>query len=292
MSKKIMFLTLVVSVAFLAGTAFAKISTTYPMGRTFESTSLIGHRVIGSAGNYIGQISDLVIDQANDRIALVVLSDVPGLGGDQVAIPYGCLERGGINTFKAHFSGATESVSNREDPELSFLAQYPADSPLYRISQPIDPNWVAEVYRTYEGLPYWTQKAERTPLDFDFYQISKLMGTSVRSTEGDVYATVKDLVVDPTGHINLVILSDVKGRDHHEMAIPFDKLYRTSEGAFALDIMGDQLASAPIFHKRDMYRYGYADRVDRFFSLQPRWSDRGQAKNLNPYRWGGEAQDF
>ncbi len=281
-----------VSFVFLGGTAFAKISVTYPMGRTFESTSLIDHRVMSSSGNYVGQISDLVIDQANDRIALVVLSDVPGFGTDQVAIPYGCLERGAYGTFGVHFNVTEGSVSNRKDPELSFVAQYPADSPLFRIPQPIDPNWVAEVYRTYEGLPYWTQKAEKAPLDTDFYQNSKLMGTSVRSTEGDVYATVKDLVVDPSGHINLLILSDVKGREDHQVAVPFDRLQGTSEGTFALNITGDQLASAPTFHRRDMYRYGYAERVDRFFGLQPHWTDRGQAKNLNPYRWGGEAQDF
>jgi hypothetical protein len=160
----------------------------HPMSwNSYESDWLIGQRVNGLSGDTLGRISNLVIDRANDRVALAVLSDVPGFGADRVAIPYGCLDRSDTHGFTVRFPiMATASVNNREDPDLYLLRQYPTDSPLYGIPQPIDPNWVAEVYRTY-GLvsPYWTQKGNRAPTAADFTLSTKLMVTRVRPTGGE-----------------------------------------------------------------------------------------------------------
>ncbi len=262
--------------------------------RTYEASWLIGQRVNGRAGNYIGQISNLVIDQANDRVALVVLSDVPGFGTDQVAIPYGCLERSDHHTFTVRFPiMETAYVNNREDPDLYFLRQYPTDSPLYSIPQPIDPNWVAEVYRTYGLAPYWTQKGGWAPSAKDFYQSTKLIGTQVHSPQGRVEARVTDVIIDSSsGHIALLVLSDVKGMGDNRVAVPFGLVNRTSNGIFALNGTEDELASAPSFHEWDMNRRGYVAHVYRSFGVQPSWTGGGKAKAMDPYRWGGEDQDF
>lgn len=268
----------------------------HPMGRDrYEASWLIGQRVDGRAGNYLGQISNLVIDQANDRVALIVLSDVPGFGADQVAIPYECLERSDTHTFTVRFPiMATADVNNREDPDLYLLRQYPTDSPLYSIPQPINPNWVAEVYRTY-GLvpPYWTEKGERVPSATDFYQTTHLTGSRVQSPQGEVDARVSDLVINSSnGHIPLLILSDVKGRNDNLVAVPFDALNRTGKQTYVLNIMGDKLASAPAFRSSYLHKQGYTQQVDRFFALRPSWREKGRMRNMDPYRWGGEAQDF
>ncbi len=161
MKKLMTFISLMlgISLIVLVGSAFASgygehhaSWFSYPGGdrATYEASWLIGQRVTGLAGDYLGQISNLIIDRDNHRVALVVLSDVPSFGANQVAIPYGCLERSDNHTFTARFPiMETASVNTREDPDLYLLRQYPADSPLYNIPQPINPNWVAEVYRTY-----------------------------------------------------------------------------------------------------------------------------------------------
>jgi sporulation protein YlmC with PRC-barrel domain len=305
MNKTVKILTVVsiFSLFLFGSSAFAGVqhnaqvgATYHPMDRNrFEAGWLIGQRVNGRASDYIGQISNLVIDQANDRVALVILSHVPGFGADQVAIPYGCLERNDTHTFTLRFPlMETAYVNNREDPDLYLLRQYPSDSPLYRIPQPINPNWVAEVYRTYGlGEPYWTEKGERAPSATDFYRSTQLMGTRVQATEGKVKARISDLMIDSfSGHVTLLALSDVKGGGDNLVAVPFDVLNRTGRGTFTLNITGNQLASAPSFHKSDMNKRGYAKNVYKFFGLRPLWTEGGYTGGVNPYRWGGEAQNF
>lgn len=74
---------LILSAVFFGSTAFAQVASSHPMGPGSEATSLIGKPVNSEAGNYIGKISNLIIDQANDHVSLVVLSGVPGFGSDQ-----------------------------------------------------------------------------------------------------------------------------------------------------------------------------------------------------------------
>ena len=268
----------------------------HPMGSDrYEASWLIGQTVNGRSGDYIGQISNLVIDRANDRVALVVLSNVPGFGADKVAIPYDCLERTDTHTFTVRFPiMSIASVNNREDPDLYLLRQYPTDSPLYSIPRPIDPNWVAEVYRTYGlGVPYWTEKGERAPSAGDFYQTTHLIGSRVESPKGKIEARVSDLVINSSnGQILLLVLSDVKGSNDNLVAVPFDALRRTGKHPYALNITGDKLASAPAFYRSDLHKRGYVQQVDRFFGLRPSWTEKGHMMNMNPYRWGGEAQNF
>jgi len=268
----------------------------HPMGSDrYEASWLIGQPVNGRAGNYLGQISNLVIDRANDRVALIVLSNVPGFGADKVAIPYDCLERTDTHTFTVRFPiMSIASVNNREDPDLYLLRQYPTDSPLYSIPRPIDPNWVAEVYRTYGlGVPYWTEKGERAPSARDFYQTTHMIDSKVQSPEGKVEARVSDLIINSSnGHIPLLVLSDVRGRNNNLVAIPFDALKSTGKHPYALNITEDKLASAPAFDSSDLHKRGYVQQVDRFVGLRPSWTEKGHVRNMDPYRWGGEAQDF
>ena len=174
---------------------------------------------------------------------------------------------------------------------LQVLRQYPADSPLYSVPEPVAPNWVAEVYRTYGYLPYWVQKGERTPYAGDFSETTKLVGTQVSATGGKVDAMVNDMTIDSSGRLDLLILSHVAGRGAHKVAVPFDALKKTSDGTLVLNIEGERLAMAPVFHRWDTNRSGYDARVDIFFGLSPRWTVKQQQQN-DLYWWGGEAQDF
>jgi sporulation protein YlmC with PRC-barrel domain len=142
-------------------------------------------------------------------------------------------------------------------------------------------------------VPYWTEKGERAPSARDFYQTTHLIGSRVRSPKGKVEARVSDLVINASnGHIPLLVLSDVRGRNNKLVAVPFDSLRKTGKHPYTLNIMGDKLASAPAFYSWDLHKRGYVQQVDRFFGLRPSWTEKGGMRNMNPYRWGGEAQNF
>ena len=282
---------LILSAVFIASPAFAKDMGCYSMGPASGATSLIGKQVNGQAGEYLGKINDLIIDEANHRVSLVVLTAVPGFGPDQVPFPYECLQRTGDQTFSILFSGVAPAVDSGQDPVLHALKQYPADSPLYTIPDPVAPNWVAEVYRTYGYLPYWVQSGEKAPSASDFTKATQLMGTTVAATEGKVSATIDDMTIDSSGRLDLLILSYVPNRGAHKVAVPFDALKKNSDGFLVLNVAGKRLAMAPVFYKSHINRPGYDKRVDRFFGLSPRWTAKQQAQN-EPDRWGGEAQEF
>ena len=79
---------LVFSAVFVGSTVFAEDLMNYPVGPASEVTSLMGKTVNDESGNYLGKISDFVIDEANNRVSLVVLNGVPGFGSDRVSFPY------------------------------------------------------------------------------------------------------------------------------------------------------------------------------------------------------------
>lgn len=282
---------LVLSAVFIASTAFAKEVTYSPLGPTSEATSIIGKEVIGQAGDYLGKISNLVIDERNDRVALVVLTGVPGFGSDRVSFPYECLQRTGDQTFSIGFSGVAPAVDSGQDPVLHALKRYPADSPFYTIPELFWPNWVAEVYRTYGYLPYWVQPGEKAPSASDFTEATHLVGTKVAAAEGKVSATIDDMTIDSSGRLELLLLSNLPDRGSHEVAVPFSALKKSGDGSLVLNVTGERLAMAPVFHSSYANRPGYDQRLDRFFGLSPHWTVKQQAEN-DPYRWGGAAQEF
>jgi sporulation protein YlmC with PRC-barrel domain len=282
---------LILSAVFFGSTAFAQVASSHPMGPASEATSLIGKPVNGEAGNYIGKISNLIIDEANDHVSLVVLSGVPGFGSDQLSFPYECLQRSGDQTFNIRFSGVVPASNGLQDPILNALKQYPADSPFFNIPEPISSSWVAEVYRTYGYLPYWVQSGEKTPAAADFTEATRLLGTKVAAIEGKVCGTINDMTMDSSGRLDLLILSNIPGRGANKVVVPFDALRKNSDGSLALNVTGERLAMAPVFHRSYANRTGYDERVDRFFGLAPRWTVEPRAAS-NPYQWGGAAQGF
>jgi hypothetical protein len=115
MNKKEKILLCVVSIFCLilfGSSAFAQgYSEAFPSGMvetmyqpggwdTYEASWLIGHRVTTATGGMFGQISSLVIDRVNGRVALVVLSDVPNLGDESLALPFSSIVRTGEDTFE------------------------------------------------------------------------------------------------------------------------------------------------------------------------------------------------
>jgi sporulation protein YlmC with PRC-barrel domain len=237
---------------------------------TFTGSWLIGHRVFDSAtGTAIGQISDVVIDQRNDRIALVVLSDVPGAGGRMLAIPYGSLTRTGEHTFEFDFGGRTPVTGSAYVDQYAYtLATPPRGSEWHGIS-------VEDIYRYYGQPPYWTEAGMHPLASQDIYRGSQLIGAEVQGFYGEGAGRVDDFVIDSSnGRIAFVGLSNVEGRGDAMVAVPFSALSRTEDQAFALDFGRDRLAAAPGFHDyAEVGNRTWAEDSYRFYGIQPYWTE-------------------
>ncbi len=262
-----------------------------PMGwDTFRAGWLIGHNVDSPVGGELGQIDNLIIDRANGRIALVILSGVQGFGAKFVAAPFGALERIGEDTFRLNFGDQYYSVSGYyQDPYAYQLNQWSGIVGLSKIPSSIDPLWADSVYRFYGQTPYWTEGGTPHP-DIMSYQTARppileslfmgktapiLMGAALQSKDGKAEARIDDFVIDSKdGRIAFLVLGRVPGRGE-QVAVPFSEL-SMSGGAFVLNTTGDRLASAPGFNESaDMGNREYAGRVYGFFGVQPYWTEKG-----------------
>lgn len=250
-----------------------------PMGwTTYEASWLVGHQVFSPDMIPLGLISNLVIDKANGRICLAVLSGVEGLGGKSVAVPFSSLARTGENTFELRFGDReVEVTSGYTSPYAYKLAMAPSTSDLYGMPSVIDPNWVEAIYRHYGQMPYWTETGQKPLAEMEFFENSKLIGAATQTFKGGEMAMINDLVIDSSnGHIAFLVLSDVRGRGDAMVAVPFDTLSRNGEGFFVLNITDTKLASAPAFDESDMGNRQWADEVYTFFGEQPYWTEGGE----------------
>jgi hypothetical protein len=146
-------------------------------------------------------------------------------------------------------------------------------------------------HRTWRDPPAWVHSGERAPSGIDFTKATDLWGTSVAAADGKVNGTINDVTMDSSWHLALLILSNVPDRGANKVAFPFEALKRTSDGSLVLNVKGERLAIAPVFHRSYVNRMGYDQRVDRFFGLAPHWTVEHHAES-DPYQWGGAAQGF
>ena len=71
---------------------------------------------------------------------------------------------------------------------------------------------------------------------WDTVPASGVIGSQLLTTEGDYLGVISDLVVDPNGHIQEVVLSDVPGKGAEQEIVPFVALSHTGDGVFVLNI--------------------------------------------------------
>jgi sporulation protein YlmC with PRC-barrel domain len=273
----------VLGLIFMGSVAFTQESTTVvPLGSSwsaFEAGWLIGHQVYNpgvaaGAGLYdLGQITALVLDQTNDRVSLVILSDVPGLGAEKVALPFESIQRVGPDTFTFRFP----------EDKLALVDMTGGDCCPFReamlptvVPATIDKNYADFVYNYYEVAPYWTASSAMHPERLVVYDGgSRFVGRSIETAQGSVAGQWSDLVIDPDGHIAFVVLSDVPGRTADTMiAVPYRMVSRSGD-IYAVDITPDKLASAPVFDRIDLRNRLFAADVYAYFGVQPYWTESG-----------------
>jgi sporulation protein YlmC with PRC-barrel domain len=228
---------------------------------TFEAKWLIGREVWSPSGMKLGEISNFVIDQENERVALVFLSAVPNLGRKPLPIPFSALTKTGENEFRLGF----------HDRELTDLS---SSSDLYEIPSRIDPGWVAKIYARYGQDAYWTKPGQKPLSSMGLYTADKLMEAEIRLSTGPKVAQVSNLVIDASnGHVVFLTLSGVEGKGTGLVAFPLSLLSKENGNVFAL-LTEQSLVDAPSFHGfTDMASRKYALDVYEFFGLQPYWTE-------------------
>lgn len=251
-----------------------------PMGwNTFEASWLIGHQVETTTGAMLGQISGLVIDKTNGRIALVVLSDVPNLGAEELAIPYSSITNIGAGTCEFN-PGSMEIGPSlgpnyvTDDPYVYALTLYPSYSEFYGLPSTIDVAWLTDIYRHYGQVPYWVAEGEQAPSSLELFESSRLMGASVQLSSGEAAGGIHDFLIDSSdGRIAFLVLSDVPARPATFIAVPFAEL-STRENGFVLNVTNEQLAYAVGFDESELNNMRWAENVYRHFGLEPYWTER------------------
>lgn len=216
----------------VAGTSYAQCLN------AIEASQLVGINVNDVRGHYMGQIDDVVIDPSNNTVSSVILSDIPGMGAERIAIPFSSFTRTGESSF------------------------------VYNPSE--------DVYLFYGEAPYWTQglnsyKSDQSMLE-NGDRSSQLLGATIETLEGEDVARIDDVVIDTTGgHILYLVLDDVGGMTDRMAAVPFSGFSRKSEGIFVFNTTKDHLLGAPAFSWDNMDNLTYASQIYRYYGLEPYW---------------------
>jgi sporulation protein YlmC with PRC-barrel domain len=272
-------------------------ATFQPMGwDSYEASWLIGHGVTTKEGGDLGQISSLVIDKTNGRIAVVVLSDVPGLGHELLPIPFSSIERTGQETFKFNSGDMEIGVALGpnyvgEDPYLYAVTRFPSYSEFYGLPSVMDVAWLTDIYRHYGQVPYWPE-GEKSPMALELYESSRLMGSEVQLPDGEAGGRINDFVIDSSdGRVAFLVLDNVPGRETSLIAVPFSALSAYEENGFVLNTTRQQLAIASSFDEfADLNNPRWAGDVYRYFGVQPYWSEQGEMAPIAVEREGMDYQ--
>ncbi len=216
---------------------------------TLEASSMIGAQLRSVSDDYLGQISDLVVDPASGRILEVILSDVPEQGGELITVPFGAILHSGNGIY----------VLNKYK---DFTGQFSAESP-YLV----------------KPFTHWGQTRflySVRPIPTTAFDVTALMGSRVQTPKGEQVARVNDFVIDfSNGRVVYSVLSDV-GKERKMVAVPFGELSKPGKNFFVLKTTAVKLASAPSFHEQaDMSNVRFAQNAYKYFGLQPYWAEQG-----------------
>jgi len=216
---------------------------------TMEASGIVGGQLLSTEGDYMGQISDLIVDPGTGHISEVVLSDVPGRGAEPAILPFAALSHTGAGIFV--FDRPEEFNGRFSDPGRPF-----GEEPFA--------HW-AEMRFLYSVLPL-PEGAVRT---------STLMGATVLTSNGETVAEINDFVID-FGNDRVVysVLSDVGGTEGRMVAVPFSELSKGGGNLMTLRISKETLLDSPTFAESDMTNLRYADSVYSYYGVQPYWEEK------------------
>ncbi len=218
---------------------------------TLEASSMIGARLWTKTDDYLGQISDLVVDPGTGRILEVILSDVPGKGGESVAVPFATLSHTGDSIF----------IFNRPEEYMRHFTNEGGPGPAFE--KPFS-HWATTRYL------YSVR-----PLPTGAFRVSRLIGGPVQTSKGEKVARVNDFVIDfSNNRVVYSVLSEVGGSQGKMVAVPFRELSKPGKNFFVLKTTAAKLAAAPSFNEQaDISNLRFAQNVYKYFGQQPYWTE-------------------
>lgn len=188
-------------------------------------------------GNYVAEVKDLVIDPATGPVSHVVLTDIPGMGAEDVAVPFDTVSKTGAAIF------------------------------VYNAPENVYPFSGETAYRS-EGFYLYAHES----MPVGSYNASKSFGATARTSGGEDVGRIDDFVIDSQdGHIVYVVLSNVGGMEDKFVAVPFNALSESGEYTFVLNTTREEVLAAPAFTWPDMNNRKYAEDVYRYYGQQLYW---------------------
>jgi len=218
---------------------------------TLPASGMIGAQLLTPEGDYLGVISDLVVDPNTGHILEAVLSDVPGKGAQQAAVPFVALSHTGDGIF----------VLNIPD---SFPVWYQGWESSLESPEPPYSHW-AELRYYYSVEP--------TPAGS--FNVSALIGAPVETSKGEGVGRVNNLVIDfRNDQIAYSVLSDVGGMGGRMVAVPFNELSKSGGNFFTLHTTKEKLLNSPAFAWTQMNDLRYAQNIYGYYGVQPYWEEK------------------
>ncbi len=215
---------------------------------TLEASSMVLGQLTTDSGDYLGQISDLVIDPESGHISEVVISDIQGIGSEQVSVPFTAVSHRGNNVFVF------------DEPQEYRWRFSSGGEPFFH--EPY-PQW-AEIQLTRSVLP----------MPAGAYHFSTLRGVPVQTPKGEQVGRVNDLVIDlAKSQVVYLVLSDVGEKEGKMVVVPFNELSKESGNVFTLHVTKDKVVNSPAFTSSAVSNRGYAENVYRYYGVQPYWSE-------------------
>jgi sporulation protein YlmC with PRC-barrel domain len=185
-------------------------------------------------GNYLAEISDLLIDPANGRVSNVVITRIQGMGAKHIAIPLSAVSKTG------------ESIFVYNAPEDVF--QFPGEGP-------------------YRSQGFYLYSKQQEPMES--YKASELIGANIRTSKGEDIGRINDLAIDfADEHCADLLVSHAGGTEGKIVAVRLSALSKGDGNAFVLKTTKAELEAAPTFTWSDMTNHEYTEMLSRQCRVQ------------------------
>jgi len=112
------------------------------------------------------------------------------------------------------------------------------------------------------------------------YEMSDIIGASVKNLLGEEYGKVSDIVVDTNGRVHFAVLS----YGEKSVAIPFEALmFDPAQNYVVLDLSSRMLDSAPAFDKSQLANRTWVEDYYRRFGQVPYWTEAESGKKTEGF---------
>ncbi len=227
----------------------------------YRASTVIGSWVKNKKGDYLGRITDLLIDPQDGGKAFVVLSHggVLGIPMSFDAVPFHAL------TFSEENHVYILDVSKQK---MTAAPSFPRG----QWPDVANREWQTGIYRYYGENPQWGASYEPMAQISGANRYDQIVGASVKNQQGDELGKIRDLVIDSQGHVPLAILTHggFWGMGGKLVAIPFSTLKLDQKGKdFVLNSTKEKLDYAPAFKMSDLSHKEWPDDLYQFFGQPP-----------------------